>query len=116
MIDPTDLLLLKERVGETLLRVPVNNDTVYNLIVPKTVQNALFRGWEKRENVSFLLWQFAKDMDISTMTMSDNGTIYYIIKPPPPPLKGNEANGYLYFLVGKFLSLIIIFLYKALKF
>lgn len=102
MIDPTNLVKLKELIGDSLMQVPANN-TIYNLIVPRPVQNALFDNWEHKPNVSFLLWQFAKDMDISTMMMSDDGTKYFIIRPPAPPEQGTQANGYLYLPVGEFL-------------
>lgn len=78
------------------------NSTVFNVIIPEPLRYVLFHEWEHKPDVIKLLWQFAKDMEISPWIITPNGT-ELIFKPPPPTSnKVKNENGYNYEPHSKF--------------
>lgn len=102
MLNPTNVTALTEIIGGAMTTVEVNN-TYLNVIVPETLRNALFSGWEEHPDIIYLLWSFAKDMDIPPHMVTPNGT-KLIIKPPPRP-SSKIHNGYDYKEFSKFIKI-----------
>jgi len=100
LINPTNVSAINETIGAALSTVQINGSLI-NVIVPETLRRALFEGWEEKADVIYLLWAFAKDMEISVSMTTPNGT-KYIIQPPAPPKRGKFGNGYEYIPFSKF--------------
>lgn len=114
LINPTNISAVNETIGAGLSTVFING-TYINVIIPESMRMALYHDWQETPKILFLLGAFGKDMEISTIMTSANGT-RYIIQPPPPPKKGKIANGYEYKSFGMlffffFFALFFVYLY-----
>jgi hypothetical protein len=94
MLNPMNISAVNETIGGALSTVMINNTNIH-VIVPYALRQALFDDWEDRDRVVYLLWQFAKDMDI-VFSMHNLDGHKYIIMPPKPPKKGKIGSGYEY--------------------
>lgn len=100
LLNPTNVTAVKVSIGAALTNITYNNHPM-NIIVPMELQAALFNKWEERQRVIYLLWFYARDLDISISLENVNGT-KYVIRPPMPPKKGRIANGYQYTPFSKY--------------
>lgn len=99
VISNHNLTLINELFGLTPINVQVNATRHASVLLPKSLQMALFKEWPEKENVVLLLGEFAKSMGISTTVSTENGTPL-ILQPPDPPAKGQQNSDYRYLKYG----------------
>ena len=99
LIDPTNATEIKRNLGAAIATVSING-TDHNYIVPAGLKSALFDNWEEKPNVLYLLWAFARDMNIS-IESSISGSYKAVLQPPKPPRKGMIHGGYEYKPFGR---------------
>lgn len=77
-----------------------NVETNKQVIIPKSLNDALFVGWEKKPKLVYLLGAFANAMEIPLIYLDKNGT-ERIIRPPQPTKKQHKNENYKYVSHGK---------------
>lgn len=99
VISNHNLTLIQQLFGLTPINVQVNATRRASVIVPRSIQLALFDEWPEKERVVLLLGEFAKDMDLSTTVAMPNGT-QLVLRPTDPPAKGHRNSDYNYIKYG----------------
>lgn len=105
VISNHNLTLVQELFSLTPINVQVNATRRAAVIVPRSLQLALFDEWPQKEKIVLLLGQFAKDMDLSTVVAMTNGT-QLVFRPPDPTTKGHKNLDYRYTKYGMQLTLV----------
>lgn len=94
-----NLTQLQQQFGLSPISVQLNASNQVSVIVPRSLQLALFDEWPQKHPVIYLLGKFAKDMDLSTNIVSANGT-QLVFRPPEPSAKGHPNADYRYVKYG----------------
>lgn len=82
------------------ISVQVNKTTKANVLVPKSLQNALYDEWSQQAKVVHLLGKYAKDMNLPVSIIFPNDT-QLVLRPPNPPAVGYRNSDYFYQKYGK---------------
>lgn len=82
------------------ISVQVNGTTKAIVILPKSLQNALYDEWSQQAKVVQLLGKYAKDMNLPVSITFPNDT-QLVLRPPDPPAVGNRNSDYFYQKYGK---------------
>lgn len=82
------------------ISVQVNGTTKANVILPKSLQNALYDEWPQQPKVVQLLGKYAKDMNLPVSITFPNDT-QLVLRPPDPPAVGKQNSDYFYQKYGK---------------
>lgn len=94
-----NLTLIREQFGVSPINVQVNESYRAAVIVPRSLQLALFDEWPQKSQVIHLLGKFAKDMDLSVDIVMPNGT-RLVLRPSNPPPKKQLDPDYRYINYG----------------
>lgn len=94
-----NLTEVQEIFGLSPIHVQLNGSNHVSVIVPRSLQLALFDEWPQKHQIIYLLGKFAKDMDLSTNIVSTNGS-QLVFRPPDPPTKGQQNADYRYIKYG----------------
>lgn len=110
VIPSENLAQINLAFGLNPITVQLNGSEHATVLVPRSLESALFNEWPQKQRVVYLLGKFAKDMDLTTDIVMGNGS-KLVLQPPNPPTKGHQNAGYRYEKYGmteKFLKLISI--------
>lgn len=94
-----NLTLVQELSGLNPIHVQLNGNDRVSVLVPRGIQLALFDEWPQKPKIIYLLGKFAKDMDLTTNILMNNGT-QLVLRPPDPPQKGQPNPDYRYVKYG----------------
>lgn len=95
VIPSQDTAQIHDVFGINPITVQLNGSEYAMVLVPRSLQLALFNEWPQKHRVVYLLGRFAKDMDLTTNTVLANGS-QLVLRPPNPPAKGQQNGAYRY--------------------